>query len=180
MVDRCWPVDSQNLSGSFQEGFPATILGATSSTSTTFAVFGSKLHHSSNGGEEVELFPLCLHGKLMQKYFRCFQASLISVIYGESLQVQLWVAFRFHCCTFSITSLPGSLDAALKSKTAVFRRLVVGIVYVQGPWGPRCPANWTLCKLFLTPNLPPKLLKLQVCLIQMVRFVKIYHWQLMR
>lgn len=53
MVDWCWPVDSQNSSGSFQEGFPATILGATSSTSTTFAVFGSKLHHSSNGGEEV-------------------------------------------------------------------------------------------------------------------------------
>lgn len=54
------------------------------------------------------------------------QASLISVIYGESLQVQFCVQ-----CSGSIAvhfPLPGSLDAALQSKTAVLRRLVVGIV----------------------------------------------------
>ena len=66
-----------------------------------------------------------------KKIRESFQASLISVIYGESLQVQLGVFSGVPGSIAVHFPLPGSLDAALQSKTAVLRRLVVGIVLAR-------------------------------------------------
>lgn len=111
------PVDSQNSSGSFQEGFPATFLGATSSTSTTWtAVFGSKLHHSSNGGERTRsLFLLFLRKTTLEnqthtKKYACGTRRRWSQwSTGSPCRSSLGcsVVFRFHCCTFSITRIVG-------------------------------------------------------------------------
>lgn len=112
------PVDSQNSSGSFQEGFPATFLGATSSTSTTWtAVFGSKLHHSSNGGERTRsLFLLFFrkttletsnpHKKIRESWTRRRWSQWST---GSPCRSRLGcsVVFRFHRCTFSITRIVG-------------------------------------------------------------------------
>ena len=80
-----------SLSGVFHTGIPKTTLGAPQSPSKAFAVFGAGLHPSSNRGAATEridrAFALQTEWCIQSHSLLWWQGALLSVIYGESLQV---------------------------------------------------------------------------------------------
>ena len=113
------------LSDSHQEfstRIPKTTLGAPQSTSKAFAVFGAGLHPSSNRGAFALQTKWCVQSHSLLWW----QGALLSVIYGESLQVIPPPVFASEGSAH--VSLPqpgrsGSLGAAHQSQAALPWRL---------------------------------------------------------